>query len=317
MATSWDCFDSCFRSEEIPGYVVTQRTKPSPPPPKPSGPATPAPTPWLQLGKEPFSAGLFRDLSQSSLTARPPSIPSVAKLQDGTIKMRVTRPMDKSSLMNTTGAMAAWHASKSQVSDTAGLTTAELNTPRILELDVNRMMIGQMDVRFVVEYTHRLPKLIMRGHFIEEYTRKKRKLQCLSKYTWPTLTLTSIYINSKPIVPLDDGSQLTGTVVRSYVTVERPTGGKQIRKANQQTTGKTLAQGKVLTYPYLCLEYQRPFAGSMTQWEDDNKISQRDSVLRKLFDAVYGLPSSQRSGHESKLLEVVRKTGVCESKSFL
>lgn len=176
------------RSEEIPGYVVTQRNKPSPPPPKPSGPATPAPTPWLQLGKEPMSAGLFRDLTQSSLAGRPPSIPPMAKLQDGTMKMRVTRPVDKGILMTTSGAMSAWQASKSQVTDTAGSTAAELNTPRILELDVNRMMIGQTDV-------------------------------------------------SKAIIPLDNVSELTGSVVRSYVTVERPTGGKQIRKATQQTTG--------------------------------------------------------------------------------
>ena len=40
-------------------------------------------------------------------------------------------------------------------------------------------------------------------------------------------------IDSKYIVPL-----LTASVVRSYVTVERPTGGKQIRKANQQKLGK-------------------------------------------------------------------------------
>ena len=142
-----------YRSEEIPGYVVTQRNKPSPPPPKPSGPATPAPTPWLQLGKEPMSAGLFRDLTQSSLAGRPPSIPPMAKLQDGTMKMRVTRPMDKGILMTTSGAMSAWQASKSQVTDTAGSTAAELNTPRILELDVNRMMIGQTDVRYVDQCT--------------------------------------------------------------------------------------------------------------------------------------------------------------------
>ena len=47
-------------------------------------------------------------------------------------------------------------------------------------------------------------------------------------------------IDSKSIVPLNDSSnfKLTASVVRSYVTVERPTGGKQIRKANQQKSGK-------------------------------------------------------------------------------
>ena len=49
-----------------------------------------------------------------------------------------------------------------------------------------------------------------------------------------------LYVNSKAIIPLDNASELTGSVVRSYVTVERPTGGKQIRKATQQTTGKAL-----------------------------------------------------------------------------
>ena len=50
---------------------------------------------------------------------------------------------------------------------------------------------------------------------------------------------SSFLTNSKPIVPLDDGGEVTGSAVRSYVTVERPTGGKQIRKAKQQTPGRT------------------------------------------------------------------------------
>lgn len=180
------------RSEEIPGYVVTQRHKPSPPPPKPSGPATPAPTPWLQLGKEPLSAGLFRDLTQSSFTARPSSIPTMSKMQEGEMKMRVARSVDKDTLKNRPSAMVTWQMSKSHVTDeTEESIAVELNTPRILELDVNRVMFGQADV-------------------------------------------------SKSIVPLNDSSnfKLTASVVRSYVTVERPTGGKQIRKANQQKSGK-------------------------------------------------------------------------------
>ncbi|KAK2559537.1 hypothetical protein P5673_018185 [Acropora cervicornis] len=180
------------RSEEIPGYVVTQRHKPSPPPPKPSGPATPAPTPWLQLAKEPLSAGLFRDLTQSSLTARPSSIPTMSKMQEGEMKMRVARSVDKDTLKNRPSAMVTWQMSKSHVTDeTEESIAVELNTPRILELDVNRVMFGQADV-------------------------------------------------SKSIVPLNDSSnfKLTASVVRSYVTVERPTGGKQIRKANQQKSGK-------------------------------------------------------------------------------
>ena len=48
-------------------------------------------------------------------------------------------------------------------------------------------------------------------------------------------------VHSKPIIPLDDAEEVTGSVVRSYVTVERPTGGKQIRKARQYTPGKTAA----------------------------------------------------------------------------
>lgn len=53
-------------------------------------------------------------------------------------------------------------------------------------------------------------------------------------------------IDSKSIVPLNDSGnfKLTASVVRSYVTVERPTGGKQIRKANQQKSGKA-RDGKV------------------------------------------------------------------------
>ena len=41
----------------------------------------------------------------------------------------------------------AWQASKSQVF-AAPSTAVELSTPKILELDVNRMMIGQTDVRY-------------------------------------------------------------------------------------------------------------------------------------------------------------------------
>lgn len=43
---------------------------------------------------------------------------------------------------------------------------------------------------------------------------------------------------SKNIVPVDDAGEMTGSAVRSYVTVERPSGGKQIRKAKQHTPGK-------------------------------------------------------------------------------
>lgn len=135
------------RPEVNTGYVITQRHKPSPAPPKPSGPATPAPTPWLELGKGPMSAGLYRDLAQSSLARAPSSIPTMAQLEDGTMKMRVTRPMDKEFLMNLSAGVA-WQASKSQVLGTPS-SAVELNTPKILELDVNRMMIGQTDVRCV------------------------------------------------------------------------------------------------------------------------------------------------------------------------
>ena len=140
----------CFyfnRREENSGYVVTQRRKPSPAPPKPSGPATPAPTPWLQLGKGPMSAGLYRELTQSSLARAPSSIPIMAQLEDGTMNMRVTRPMDKESLLNASVGVA-WQASRSQAFGNPS-DTVELNTPKILELDVNRMMIGQTDVRYV------------------------------------------------------------------------------------------------------------------------------------------------------------------------
>ena len=45
----------------------------------------------------------------------------------------------------------AWQASKSQVIGTPS-AVVQLNTPRILELDVNRMMIGQTDVRYVYDH---------------------------------------------------------------------------------------------------------------------------------------------------------------------
>ena len=65
------------------------------------------------------------------------------------MKMRVTRSMDKDTLKNTPSAMVTWQMSKSHVTDATEESIAvELNTPRILELDVNRVMIGQADVRY-------------------------------------------------------------------------------------------------------------------------------------------------------------------------
>ena len=136
------------RLEENTGYVIAQKHKPSPAPPKPSGPATPAPTPWLQFGsKAPISAGLYRDLTQSSLARAASSIPAGGQLGDGTVKMRVTQPMDREGLISSSVGVA-WQASKSQVLGSS--TAVQLNTPKILELDVNRVMIGQTDVRYIV-----------------------------------------------------------------------------------------------------------------------------------------------------------------------
>ena len=132
-----------YRPEVNTGYVIAQKHKPLPVPPKASGPVTPAPTPWL--GKGPIPPGLYRDLTQSSF-ARPPSIPTMSQLEDGTMRMRVTRPMEKELLLSSSPGVA-WQASKSQVFATPS-TAVELNTPKILELDVNRMMIGQTDVRY-------------------------------------------------------------------------------------------------------------------------------------------------------------------------
>ena len=136
------------RPEENTGYVIAQKHKPSPAPPKPSGPATPAPTPWLQFGsKAPISAGLYRDLTQSSLARAASSIPAGGQLGDGTMKMRVTQPMDREGLISSSVGVA-WQASKSQVLGSS--TAVQLNTPKILELDVNRVMFGQTDVRYIV-----------------------------------------------------------------------------------------------------------------------------------------------------------------------
>lgn len=106
----------------------------------------------------------------------------MAQLEDGIIRMRVTQPMDKEGLLSSSAGVT-WQASKSQVLGSPS-AAVQINTPRILELDVNRMMIGQTDV-------------------------------------------------SKHIYPPDDTGEMTGSAVRSYVTVERPSGGKQIRKAKQ------------------------------------------------------------------------------------
>ena len=74
----------------------------------------------------------------------------MGQLEDGTIKMRVTQPRDKEGLLSSSVGVA-WQASKSQVLGTSSSSAAaQLNTPRILELDVNRMMIGQTDVRYIV-----------------------------------------------------------------------------------------------------------------------------------------------------------------------
>jgi len=99
--------------------------------------------------KAPISAGLYRDLTQSSLARAASSIPAVGQLEDGTMKMRVTQPTDREGLISSSVGVA-WQASKSQVLGTPSSAAVELNTPRILELDVNRMMIGQTEVRYIV-----------------------------------------------------------------------------------------------------------------------------------------------------------------------
>lgn len=58
--------------------------------------------------------------------------------------------MDKEGLMSSSAGVA-WQASKSQVFGTPS-AAVQINTPKILELDVNRMMIGQTDVRYVSNY---------------------------------------------------------------------------------------------------------------------------------------------------------------------
>jgi len=98
------------------------------------------------------SAGLYRDVTQSSLARAPSSIPTMAQLEDGTMKMRVTRPVDKETLLSSSVGVA-WQASKSQVFGTPS-SAVGLNTPKILELDVNRMMLGQTDVRCVQKFVN-------------------------------------------------------------------------------------------------------------------------------------------------------------------
>ena len=70
--------------------------------------------------------------------------------------------MDRELLISSSVGMA-WQASKSQVLDTPSSAAVQLNTPRILELDVNRMMIGQTDVRYIIIIfiqTSRVPFLL-------------------------------------------------------------------------------------------------------------------------------------------------------------
>lgn len=50
-----------------------------------------------------------------------------------------------------------------------------------------------------------------------------------------------IFHHSKHIYPPDDSGEMTGSAVRSYVTVERPSGGKQIRKAKQANLGEPIS----------------------------------------------------------------------------
>ena len=99
-----------------------------------------------------MSAGLYRDVTQSSLARAPSSIPTMAQLEDGTMKMRVTRPVDKETLLSSSVGVA-WQASKSQVFGMPS-SAVGLNTPKILELDVNRMMLGQTDVRCVHKFVN-------------------------------------------------------------------------------------------------------------------------------------------------------------------
>ena len=129
-------------------YAVSQRHKPSAMKAKPSSPATPAPTPWLHHhNKAPISAGLDRDHTQSSMGRVTFSIPAVARLENGPKSMNITQPVEKQAVLSSSP-VEVWQAPRSQVSGTAP-TSVQLTTPRILELDINRMMISQTDVRCV------------------------------------------------------------------------------------------------------------------------------------------------------------------------
>ena len=43
------------------------------------------------------------------------------------------------------------------------------------------------------------------------------------------------FVYSKPILAFVDAGEVTASAVRSYVTVERPTGGKQIKQAKHSS----------------------------------------------------------------------------------
>ena len=66
---------------------------------------------------------------------------------------------------------------------------------------------------------------------------------------------TVMFPYSKHIVPLDDAWEMTGSAVRSYVTVERPSGGKQIRKAKQQSLGKWAAKQNEIKWKDRVIEH--------------------------------------------------------------
>ncbi|XP_032227356.2 uncharacterized protein LOC5503188 isoform X2 [Nematostella vectensis] len=125
------------RSDPPGGYMLSQK-KPSinsyRPPANSVGPATPAPTPWLNKSKSTTSVPrMYREMTNSSIQAS-------RQLENGAMDMDVSRPGVDSLYQG-----SAWQVSRSQVNGDSPSNPGNLalSTPKILELDVNRMMLGQ------------------------------------------------------------------------------------------------------------------------------------------------------------------------------
>ncbi|KAK3732288.1 hypothetical protein QZH41_014424 [Actinostola sp. cb2023] len=155
------------RCDPLGGYVVSNKKHTGRA--MHDGPSAPAPSPWLSGGKASVQSTHARGIKTT------PSIPTMTQLEGDNMEISIVQHGEDMYSTQT------WQVSKSQIHGTPSMNVA-ITTPRILELEINRMMIGQTQA-------------------------------------------------STGFVASNGKSEVPSSLIRNYVTVERPSGGKQVKKA--------------------------------------------------------------------------------------